>query len=175
MTDNPSTIRQLTHALLRPETALAAIEALSGRDNRGAVEGLVDLIDSQPAARAALAAIAALEERPEPIAEEALHAACFSPHSSVRLAAVLALRSWGPVGDEDTLIQLLREDPSWPVRRAALWFLAEHHLMGCWPILIEAASDPHWRVRHALLQSMSNWGEELRATGFPRGVAGTAP
>jgi HEAT repeat protein len=152
-------IRELTHALLRPETVLAAIEALRDRTERAAVEGLADLIDSQPAARAALAAIAALQQRPEPLALDALHSACFSPHSSVRLAAVLALRSRATGMMDDTLTRLLREDPSWPVRRAALWSLAERPESICWNVLL-AVDDPHWRVRHALLQVLAGWGTD---------------
>ncbi len=158
MNDTPS-LRQLTHALLLPETAVAAIEALRDRPERAALEGLVDLIDSQPPARAALAAVAALEQRPEPLALDALHAACFSPHSSVRLAAVLALRSRRAESVDDTLTRLLREDPSWPVRRAALWFLAERPGPVRWQVLL-AADDPHWRVRHALLQVLAGWGTD---------------
>jgi len=161
MNDTPP-IRQLTHALLRPETALAAVDSLRDIPERAAVEGLADLIDSQPPARAALAAVSALEQRPEPLALDALHSACFSPHSSVRLAAVLALRSRRAETVDDTLTRLLREDSSWPVRRAALWFLAERPEPSRWQVLI-AADDPHWRVRHALLQVLAGWGTDPAA------------
>src|SRR5258708_4441286 len=54
---------RVTCALRRPETALAAAEALRGRSERAAVEGLVELLYAAPAPRLAIAAIDALEDR----------------------------------------------------------------------------------------------------------------
>ena len=44
------------------------------------------------------------------------------------------------------------------VRRAALRALAEHPGPERWRVL-DAANDPHWRVRHALIQVLRTWGE----------------
>ncbi|HZU35343.1 MAG TPA: aldo/keto reductase, partial [Gemmataceae bacterium] len=50
------------------------------------------------------------------------------------------------------------EDSSWLVRRAALQLLASDPGPERWQVL-DAATDPHWRVRHALLDVLLRWGE----------------
>ncbi len=52
---------RITNALLRPQTALAAAQALRGRSDRAAAEGLVELIYPSRTATEAVAAITALE------------------------------------------------------------------------------------------------------------------
>src|SRR5262249_38882880 len=84
--------RRVTHALTRPETALAAAEALRDHlDEPGAVEGLVQLVHSPRTAKEATTALALLAGRAEPIVLDALLAALDSPHSTVRLAALPAM------------------------------------------------------------------------------------
>ncbi len=70
---------RLTHALLRPETAVAAAEALRGATDPGTVEGLVELLAKPPSARAALAAVNALEGCDNPLGLDALARALDSP------------------------------------------------------------------------------------------------
>src|SRR5262245_3257933 len=114
----------LTHALLRAETACPAAESLRGATGQAEVEGLVELIYQPPSARAAVLAIAALEASSRPIVLDALYAALESPHASVRLVAVQALQSRSVPPAEEPLHRILRQDESWPVRRAALGALA---------------------------------------------------
>jgi HEAT repeat protein len=149
---------RLTHALRRPETAVAAVEALRGALNQAAVEGLVELVYQPPSARAAIAALSALEPCDSPLVLAALNAALDSLHSSVRLAAVQSLHRRGVTHADEALGRLLREDSSWPVRRAAVVALAERPNPDCWNVL-DAATDPHWRVRHALIQVLLRWSE----------------
>lgn len=82
----------VTHALLRSETALAAVRALHGCSERVAVEALVELVHRHRAAGEAVAAIRALEAATSPIVGDALCAALDSTHPSVRLAAVQELQ-----------------------------------------------------------------------------------
>src|SRR5262249_14628035 len=54
--------------------------------------------------------------------------------------------------------RLLGRDTSWQVRRAAVGALADVPGPERWHVL-DAATDPHWRVRHALIQVLLPWGE----------------
>src|SRR6266545_3853929 len=150
-------MRDVTYALLQPEAALAAVDALRGATDRAAIEGLVELLYNPPAARVAVAAIDALSERPDGIICDALHHGLDSEHASVRGAAVAALQRHHDARAEDAFTLVLERDPSWPVRRAALVALAEGPPPGHWRVL-SAATDPHWRVRHALIQALLRWG-----------------
>jgi HEAT repeat protein len=153
----------VTHALLRPATALAAAEALRGARDKATVEGLVELLCGPHAARPALAAIAALDHCHDPIVLDALVRVLESPHASVRIVAVQALHERRATGVGDAVLRLLREDESWLARRAALRALAESPDADRWQVLA-AATDPHWRVRHALIHVLLGWG----ATGAQR-------
>ncbi len=149
---------RVTHALLRSESTLAAVRELHDRAERAAVEGLVELIYRHRTAAEAVAAIEALEAATDPIICDALCAALDSPHSTVRLAAVESLQRRRPARNGHLLGRVLREDESWPVRRAALYYLASEPGPERWGIL-DAATDPHWRVRHALIGVLMRWGE----------------
>jgi hypothetical protein len=149
---------RVTHALLRSETTLAAVQALHGNSERAAVEGLVELVHRHRTSCEAVAAIGALEASTNSIVCDALYAAMDSNHPSVRLAAVQLLqRHWLSRGNS-SLERVLCEDESWPVRRAALHFLASVPGPERWRVL-DATTDPHWRVRHALLCVLMHWGE----------------
>ena len=170
-------IRRLTHALLSPETALAAMESLRGCDNIAAIEGLVELIYRPHSAKVAIAAITTLENGAHPLVLDALAHALTSAHSSVRLAAVQALHARSTHHAHDAVHHLLRHDESWLVRRAALRLLAERPEPTRW-LILDAADDPHWRVRHALTRVLLEWSDDevrrckildaLRATDSPR-------
>jgi hypothetical protein len=82
---------RLPYALLRPDTVLAAVEALRSATDRAAVEGLVELVYAARPAKEAVAAVAALDGCDRPIVLDALAAALDGPHASVRLAAVQSL------------------------------------------------------------------------------------
>src|SRR5947209_7669640 len=154
----------VTYALLWPNTAVAAAEALRGARDRAAVEGLAELVYRPRSAKEALAAIAALEGCDDPVVLDALAVAVEGAHSSVRLAAVQALHRRGVASiGSACLQQALTRDESWLVRRAALEALANAQGPGRWDLLV-AETDPHWRVRHALIRILLGWGEldELR-------------
>jgi aryl-alcohol dehydrogenase-like predicted oxidoreductase len=155
MTDDE--IERLTHALTRPETAATAAEALAGDCRRAAVEGLVELLTGEHSSRAGASAIAALEGCDSPLVLDGLMAALDSPHAPVRLAAVLALHRRGARPADAALARLLRRDDSWTVRRATLRALADGPEEVRWHVL-DAATDSHWRVRHALVQVLLAWG-----------------
>jgi HEAT repeat protein len=143
---------------LRSETALAATEALRGRNDRAAVEGLLELVYRSPSAREVLAALSVLDECQSSLVVDTLGAALDSLHATVRLKAVEALQRRGAIPSGETLPRLLASDTSWPVRRAALDALADGPAPQCWRILV-ATDDPHWRVRHALVRVLLQWGE----------------
>ena len=116
---------QVTHALLRPDTAIAAAESLRGRLGTAEVEGLIELIARPESARAAVVAIAVLEECDRPTVLDALAAALDGPHPSVRTVAAQALHQRRTRHADEALVQVLRRDDSWVVRRAALRALWE--------------------------------------------------
>ncbi|MBY0524409.1 MAG: HEAT repeat domain-containing protein [Gemmataceae bacterium] len=149
-------IRQLTHALTRPESAAAAAEALRGTSERAAIEGLVDLLYRAPQAKPAIAALAALRESRDVVAMDGVLHALSSPHAAVRVTAAQVLEEQCVPYAEDALTRLLASDESWIARRAALRALAA--LPERWQVLI-ACTDPHWRVRHALIQVLVRWGK----------------
>jgi HEAT repeat protein len=151
-------VLRVTHALLRPETAPAAMEALRGNPNRAAVEGFMELIYSPRTAREAVAALAALEPCNDSIILDALNAALDSQHASLRLAAIQDLRRRKAAPISTSLGRVLAGDESWPVRRAALQALAAGPAPDRWRVL-DAVTDPHWRVRHALICVLFRWGE----------------
>jgi HEAT repeat protein len=148
---------RLTHALRRPATAAAAARALCGVTSRAAIEALIEVVEDPPSAGAATAAIAALEPVDAPIVLDALHRALGSPRGSVRQAAIAALRRRGVAPDKGALLRVLRDDPVWGNRRAALFALAELPPPDDLAVF-DAATDPHWRVRHALIQVLASRG-----------------
>ncbi len=148
----------ITQALLRPETALAAIRALGGSQDRVALEGLVELIYHHHNSKEAVEAISALEASNASIVVDALRAALDNSHPSVRLAALQDLRRRRVTGVGILLGRLLCTDGSWPVRRTALYLLADESGDERWRTL-DAADDPHWRVRHALIRVLLRWGD----------------
>ncbi|HTU20610.1 MAG TPA: aldo/keto reductase [Gemmataceae bacterium] len=151
---------RITHALLRSQTTLAAVRALHGSSERTAVEGLVELVHRHRTAGEAVAAIDALGASTNPIVGDALCAALDSPHSSVRLAAIQDLQRRRLSRGNRSLGCILRTEESWPVRRAALHALATEPGPERWRVL-DGATDPHWRSRHALIRVLLHWGESV--------------
>jgi HEAT repeat protein len=148
-------LASLTHALLWPETAFAAMQMLRGSQEQAAVEGLVEVI-YRGTARETTAAIEALEPSKDTILQGALLAALDSPHPSVRLAAIQDLHRRRTTGISDRVARVLGEDESWQVRRTALHILAAEPGPERWRVLA-AVTDPHWRVRHALIRVLLRW------------------
>jgi HEAT repeat protein len=153
-------LHRMTHGLLRSDTSLAAIRALRGNCESAAVEGLVEVVCRNRTAAEVVAAIEALHASTSPLVCDALYAAFDSLHSSVRLAAVQSLHRLGSSPRNRSVGRLLCEDESWPVRRAALHLLAKQPDPECWRVL-DAATDPHWRVRHALIGVLLERGKSV--------------
>lgn len=151
-------IPRLTHALRNPDTAAAAADMLRGAGGKAEIEGLVELLCDSPSAKAAAAAISALDGCNDPIALDALLTALESSHPSVRLLAVQTLHRRRAGRGADAFVRLLNEDASWPVRRAAVLAVADRGDARRWRVL-DAVSDPHWRVRHTLIGVLLQWGE----------------
>jgi hypothetical protein len=124
------------------------------------VEGLVELVYRHRTAGESVAAIGALDAATNPIVRDALHAALRSPYPSVRLAAVEGLQRRRLSHGHGLLGHVLCADESWPVRRAALHVLAAEPGAERWRVL-DGTTDPHWRVRHALIGVLLRWGESV--------------
>src|SRR5262245_50192827 len=146
-------LRAITYALTQPHTALAAVAALHGNSEPAAVEALVEVLCRPHSAPLAQLALAALDACEHPLVVDTLVRALDSPLAPVRVAAAEALARRLVFDCAERLEKVLRADASWPVRRAALRALAAHPEPQRWGILV-AADDPHWRVRHALIQAL---------------------
>jgi hypothetical protein len=154
MKQSREALAAITLALRRPDTVLAAVAALHGCTETAATEGLIELLYQPPTARAGVAAIAALDGCNQSIVVDALLHVLGNSHSSLRLAAIEALDRRGTIGPQ--LRSILQQDESWPVRRAALRAVASGPER--WAVL-DAADDPHWRVRHALIEVLMRRGD----------------
>jgi aryl-alcohol dehydrogenase-like predicted oxidoreductase len=148
----------VVHALHRPDTASAAIEALRGSTHPAAIAGLVECICDPGPARETTAALEALASADGPIVAEAIVFALRSPHSSVRVSALHELRR-RKIRNVPECRRILERDESWLVRRAALHAISQEPEPGRWAVLA-AADDPHWRVRHALVRVLLRWSED---------------
>jgi hypothetical protein len=150
----------LALALRRPETARAAVEALSEMGGQVALDGFVELLlaPASVPAEAAVAAVDAVSGINDPLAIDALCEATLSPHVTVRIAAIEALGRLDASEASPCVLQRLRFDRSWMVRAAAVGFLAALPDPVRWEVLA-ACDDPHWRVRHSLLQSLLSFGQ----------------
>jgi aryl-alcohol dehydrogenase-like predicted oxidoreductase len=143
----------VTLALRKPQTVLAALEALAGRDDPVTIDGLLELVRTEPAAKPTLIAVERLTATDTSLSADVLRAAFASRFAQVRLLACQRVREQKRDGFAEQLQTVLTTDDSWPNRRAALWALAERN---DWSILA-AADDPHWRVRHALIRVLTGW------------------
>lgn len=150
--DHPLSI---TLALRKPDTAVAAVEALRPLiPGKVTIDGLAELVIADPSAKAVVAALEAIAEVDDPLVPIVMRRALTSRFAQARLAAV---QWWGRGVIDPGVVQVLRTDPSWPNRRAALLALAHQEDDDRWQVLA-AADDPHWRVRHALVRVLTEWG-----------------
>jgi len=93
-------------------------------------------------------------------ATTALLEAAHDPLPSVRDQA---LRALGKLGAKDVAViarDAVRYEPVWWVRRSAIRATAAALHKDAVPLLIEALSDPFWRVRHAAVQALATLGED---------------
>jgi len=145
---DPLMLRAITHALTDPSRVLAAIAALRGRTEPEAIQGLIEVVIEPLSAKAAQQALYALEPHPGESIDTAIAFALTSEQSSIRLLAAQILHRRNSTIAIPELRQRLRTDSSWPVRRASL------HALKSDDAILDAASDPHWRVRHSLIQRL---------------------
>jgi aryl-alcohol dehydrogenase-like predicted oxidoreductase/HEAT repeat protein len=153
-------MRALTFALTQPETAQVALAALASSSATEVVEALVVEVLARPhVSPATPRALALLAECDHPLlVDDALIGALDSPLVTVRLPAVEALARRGVSRAAGRLLRMLREDDTWMVRRGVVRALAGHPEPARW-LLLAAADDPHWRVRHALIGALLPLGQ----------------
>lgn len=156
-----------SYALCVPQTQAAAIRELAGATRRTDVEGLLDLIHRGPSAPLVVSAIHALQYASEMPVWHELLAQFSSPWSAVRQAAILAIHARLNQAFPAYLIpaiwhgltRIMAEESSWVVRRHALraaFDLWRRHPTPDFQRLNRALSDPHWRVRHAFVELLTN-------------------
>lgn len=150
-----------TFALLDPDLAAAAAAAIRGTAELAEIEGLVELLlDPRSPATACSAALRSLEHDARPMVADAVVRALANPFPSVRiLAAGEVVRRGLFDAARDRLLSLVRSDPFWQVRRAAVNAIGAGPADARWDVT-HAATDPHWRVRYALVQMLEEWGNE---------------
>ena len=148
-------------AMRQPDTAVAAVEAyrLLVEAGKAVIDPLVELVESDSNAKACLAAFKALAEVDDHFVPRAVRSAFVSRFAPVRLAAIQWEQRHGPESLDPGVERLLRTDPVWGNRRAALLAVADQADDDRWQTLI-AADDPHWRVRHALIRVLLEWDRE---------------
>jgi HEAT repeat protein len=148
-------------ALLTPDLAPAAAAQLRGTTEPAEVEGLVELLlDPRASAAGCAAALRSLDHDTGPLVSDAVVRALANPFPSIRIAAageVVRRGLFEPAAGP--LDHLIRTDPFWQVRRAAVSAVAADPSERRW-LALYAATDPHWRVRHALAQVLAPWGRD---------------
>ncbi len=149
---------QLAYSLRHPQRWAIAMKQLHGKPHKAVLQGLIELLHNPPSANAAKMVIAALEDFSTSPVIEALEFALGSGYASVRLAAIRALQTRGDATTTPVMSRMLSRDSSWLVRRTAVEFLSLVPSEQKWDIL-KAATDPHWRVRHALIQVLLKWSD----------------
>ena len=90
----------------------------------------------------------------------ALVEATNDPMPSVRDHALRALGRLGAPEIVPIAKELVRYEPVWWVRRAAIRATAAAAGKNAVAVLVDALSDPFWRVRHAALQALAALGED---------------
>ena len=150
-----------TYALLNLQTVRAALAALPDQLEPADVQALVTLLADPPDARSAVAALEQFAGCDCRLADDAIELAFESRWASVRSAAIraAATRPMQPL-TRKLIARRLRQDPNWPVRRDALSALAGGEDASVAALLL-AADDPHWRVRHALVEACVQVGSAL--------------
>jgi aryl-alcohol dehydrogenase-like predicted oxidoreductase/HEAT repeat protein len=124
------------------------------------IDGLVELLFDPPSAKVANQVIRNLTDAELTVSQscsvqDSLQSSYFCRWSTVRLNAIRATVDVDFV--VDLLCEVLQNDNAWSVRRAAIAALFRsnhrHHIA-------IASDDPHWRVRHALVDTFLEWGED---------------
>lgn len=150
-----------TLALRDPDTVLDAIAAITAPGDPTHLDGLVELIYDHETAPPAVAAIRAVQDLPSSaLVDDALANSLNSKRATVRMAAIEAIAARRCDDVRPELNRILRTDRTWMVRRAALECLAAFDTELPWSDIFVAADDPHWRVRHALINVLLDRGAD---------------
>ena len=154
----PTEMRWWTFALTVPSLVLDALPALLPYRREPAVlEALCDLAEAPPGDLPGVLALRSLRPRLGPMARDALWSALDSPQGPLRLAAVRLLHAEADAAED--LLRLLRSDPSPLVRRECARALRNQPpavRLG----LLEALTDPAWRVRRDAVTYLTRWQQE---------------
>ncbi len=147
-----------THALLEPVKVQRAIECFCEPLDKAHREGVFEVIAHPPFARAAVVALSALMTSDDPLVFDALSVGLASSYPSVQHAAIqaVAIRN---LGDQyfHELLRLVETSSTWIVRREAVRALVDHPGEEFPAKVLAAATDPHWRIRHSLIQGLLLW------------------
>jgi len=163
-----SHVLAITFELTQADFALSAVDHLTGNTSTSAVTGLLEVLYEPVAAKVAVAAIQALAavEHGHPLSAAIRQAAVHGVNraeSTVQIACIRQLQKWQENAAAKMLKLTLQTSPKWIIRRAALLALIDIQ-----PALAaSAATDPHWRVRHALINAAGQADDthaELTAT-----------
>jgi len=163
---SPTPDGPLSRALVlrQPAATRAQVAALAAEGTPQARDALLELVAAgEPARLAAEAAQSLASAPPDAAVDEALSVALGAVHGLVRIAATRALAVRRSPASAARLLERLAGDPAWICRQSALHGLAEPAGPPNWSVMI-AATDPHWRVRHALVDALMAWEEAGAAT-----------
>ena len=147
--------------MLDPDLAAGAAASLRGTTSPAEIDGLVELLlHPQATAAACAAALRSLEHDTGPLVSDAVVRALANQYPTIRIHASNEVVRRGLFDlAANNLDQLIRTDPFWQVRRAAVAALGADPAPRRWGVTF-AATDPHWRVRYALAQVLAEWGRE---------------
>ena len=141
----------LTYALLDRARVMAALDHLENNRDEATLQSLLSLVHNPLSARATARALQILSGWNHPIVKDAILAGLNDSHVTVQFAAVCALQPKQTVELSFAIVPILKRSNNWSLRRAALEKLAEAP-PPVYDKIYAAVSDPHWRVRHTLLE-----------------------
>ena len=180
---HPSSKRSssIGYALLDSKSVSSALNELESNHlssplDRNLITSLIGVVHDSFNAKPTIAAIKLLsdlcqEADPslQPFVKETFQFSLGNQWATVRIAAINAIAKFKLTESVQRLHQVLSSDPSWIVRRAALRSLIE--LVGNLDSrVLTAATDPHWRIRHCLLQSFESQMDSEDSSTFKRRI-----
>lgn len=144
-----------TWPLTQPDRVLTTLATWGPPLNTCQIDALLELLHANTI-RHAQWALRLLEQVESPIVQEAMIACLFADAPTLRQESLESLTRRRTDGIDLHVAFLLEHDASWPSRRAAVQFFAQRPEPYRQALFV-AATDPHWRVRHALVQVLCTW------------------
>ncbi len=144
-----------TYALRDPNRSAHVLRILSSRDTPFVREACFELMKRTNTVSLATAAFHIVVRQCDELARDAVLVAIQHSATSLRIAAIEFISQQQWIEREAELLRVLKTDASWICRRAALNALA---IFPNRMQILLASSDPHWRVRQALLRHLEAWG-----------------